>query len=119
MDSDLFLGPSFAPLKIEDQASLGPFLRGYPQPLCDYTFASLYAWGEVYRHSWAFYDDRTLLLSLYLEGKRHLLQPIGEISPECQNHLLAEGRKLSYPLCIIAADQQFIDNQASFCGHLT
>ena len=51
----------FLPLTTEHAASLGAVLRRYGAKLCDYSFASLYMWAEVYKTSWLTMDDICLL----------------------------------------------------------
>ena len=117
MNTNSFLGLSFVPIKLEDRAPLESFLLRYPQTLCDYTFASLFAWRELYTRSWCMFEEHTLLLGLQIEGQRHLTKPIGKFPQECQHLLIQEAKKLGYPLHIYGVDQQFIDEYAPFCSH--
>lgn len=114
MMSEIFVGQSFASIEIDHRSILEPILKKHPQRLSDYTFASLYAWRGIYRHSWAWQDPNTLLLSLWDKGARHLYQPIGEFSKECQENLLREAARLDYPLKLFGINREFFETHADF-----
>ncbi len=117
MVSKTFLGLSFTSIEIEHRAILEPFLKKNPQRLSDYTFASLYAWRDVYKHAWAWLDPDTLLLSLEQEGNMHLYRPLGVFSEESQATLLREAANLDYSLKLFGVDNKFFELYADFTPH--
>lgn len=119
MSLEPFLGLPFIPLELGHRSLLEPFLIKNKPALSDYTFTSLFAWNEVYTHSWVFLDPETLLVCLHIEGHKHLLQPIGAFSASSQGNLLEKASKLPYALKIFAVDQQFMHIFDAFCAHFT
>jgi hypothetical protein len=116
---DTFLGLEFAPLSLEHQETIEGFFQKYPQSLCDYTFACLYAWRHAYDYACTVFENDTLLIQRLdpRTKERHLLQPVGEMSERCQEWLLREIGKLSYPCKIFETSDQFVQRYPEFVKH--
>lgn len=114
-----FLGMSFRPIALDCQQELDGFLRRYPQSLCGYTFASLVSWAEVFHYEYVFLDKKTMLISTTLAkgGARHLLQPEGEFSMDCQEKLLNLLKAMDSPMTISGVTDGFVQNHSGFCSH--
>ncbi len=111
-----FLGLDFAPLTIEDQIELEPFLARHPHALSGYTFAAFAAWDHVFRYCWAFTPSGTLLVAFRFapDGPLHLMQPVGPLEPATAAAIVEAGRRLDKPLAIIGVDRAFLDAQPGF-----
>jgi uncharacterized protein len=111
-----FLGFEFNPIVSSEGKNLSDFLARFPQPLAGYTFAALAAWDPFYKYGLAFAGPESLLISFVLDAdsRRHLIQPVGPMSPEIQNQILAEGAKLPYPLKIVGACCRFLMEYPDF-----
>jgi len=114
-----FLGLSFTPIEIGDRARLADMLARYPQPLSDYTFASLLVWSPVYNYHHALVEGDTLLLSSMSGTARcpSLLQPVGQFPETVQEMLLQRARELSEPLRIESVSEAFLQTHAGFAAH--
>src|SRR5271170_4608629 len=107
-------------LELEHRERLTPFLARNPQELSGYTFATLVAWANTYHYAFNFLDgDKVLLFSYTLEPdpNRHLLQPIGALTPEVTARLLREARELPYALRIIAVGDRFMEENGALVSH--
>jgi uncharacterized protein len=82
----------------------------YPQPLSGYTLSMIAAWDPVFRYCWARPEPEALLLSCLVERdpNPHLLQPVGRLSPQLQQSLVAAAQRLSYPLKIYGVSAAFL-----------
>lgn len=118
MDTINFLDRPFRPITLEYQQLLETHLKQYPQPLTGYTFASLFAWADVYQFYWHFLEPETLLISTQEKNNaaRHLLQPVGAFSTESQKWLLTACTSQPYPLQLLGVSQTFIDQSLDFCS---
>lgn len=116
MTEPKFLGMEFSPVKPEHRGILSEFFQKYPQPLTGYTFASLAAWSSYFRYEWALAEPNLLLISCVLEPHpyRHLLQPVGSISPSIIQLLETKAAELSYPLKVIGVSDSFLKANPSF-----
>ncbi len=105
----------FYPLKLEDSGRLMEFLRKNPQRLTGYTFATLAAWQPFFHYEWTFAEPGALLISCVLEPdpNRHLLQPVGSMSPALTRKLLALAAHMSYPLRIIGVSDVYLRENPS------
>jgi uncharacterized protein len=105
-----FLGFKFSPIILDDRQFLTEFLSRYPQRLTGYTFASLMGWNQLFRYGWALIEPESLLISCHLESDdhRHLLQPIGSMSPDILQNLISHTSELSYPMKIIGVSERFL-----------
>ena len=113
-----FLGLSFTPIEIGDRARLADLLARYPQPLSDYTFASLLVWSPVYRYHHTLVEGDTLLL-LSITGTARcpsLLQPVGRFPETAQEMLLQRARELSEPLRIESVSETFLQTHTGFAA---
>lgn len=110
---------NFQPLTIDNNEVISSFIERYPQKLASYTFASLVSWGLVYFYEWVLLSEETLLISAYIdeEQQRHLLQPIGEFSRECQQMLLKKLQQNAFPIKISVVTDAFIENHPEFCSY--
>ena len=113
-----FLGLGFEPIRLEDGPALKDLLRRFPQRISGYTFDSLVAWTGPHGFTWARMSGDCVLVARPHgdAGERHLLQPIGPLSRGCCDTLLAEARRLTYPLRLLSVAQDFIDGHAKLCA---
>jgi len=117
--TDRFLGLEFKPLRLEDGPTLKELLRRFPQRISGYTFASLAAWAGPYGFQWALMSGDCILIArpFGTAGERHLLQPLGPMSSGCCATLLAEARKLAYPLRLLSVARDFLDGHPDLRAH--
>jgi hypothetical protein len=111
-----FKGFDFSSLKLEDRSSLTEFLNKNPQRLTGYTFATLAAWRPFFHYEWTFADSGLLLISCLLgnDPHRHLLQPVGLLTPEAAKKLESWAASLTYPLRIIGVSDVFLKENPAF-----
>lgn len=111
-----FLSLEFTPLKLEHREALSDFLRKNPQRLTGYTFATLAAWRPFFQYEWAFAEPGLLLISCILEPdpNRHLMQPIGLMSPRSIRLIETPAAQLHYPLKVIGASDRFLKDNPDF-----
>lgn len=78
----------FKPVEIEDRAVLKPLLDAAGKISCDYNFANLYTWGEIFDIRWCIHRERLLIYS----GRDNvLLMPVGPpLRPEEMAELSGE-----------------------------
>jgi uncharacterized protein len=109
-------GLEFSSLRLEDRGLLTEFLKKNPQRLTGYTFASLAAWRPFFHYEWAFAEPGVLLISCVLEPDphRHLLQPVGLLTPKAEKTIVDWASGLSYPLRIIGVGDVFIKGNPLF-----
>jgi hypothetical protein len=110
------LGFEFAPLTLENRDTLTEFLRKYPQRLTGYTFASLAAWRPFFHYEWTIAEPDLLLISCIIEPdlRRHLLQPVGLMSPGIAKTLTSGAAKLDYALRLIGISDTFLKANTGF-----
>jgi hypothetical protein len=110
------LGFEFTPVRLDDIKLLSGILQRYPQPLSGYTFSTLAAWQPYYRYEWAIPEPEILLISCILDPSphRHLLQPVGALSPAIAQKLVATAAELSYPLKIVGVGNPFLRDNSNF-----
>lgn len=65
----------FQPVRLEHRQELTRFLLERDVLFCDYSFANLFMWGDLYRISWQFHEGR-----LWVHNGRQnvMLMPVGE-----------------------------------------
>jgi hypothetical protein len=109
-------GFEFSPLKLEDRGLLTEFLRKNPQRLTGYSFATFAAWRPFFHYEWTFAEPGVLLISCVLEPdpRRHLLQPVGLLTPEAAKSIKAWASGLTYPLRIIGVSDVFLKGNPLF-----
>jgi hypothetical protein len=95
------------------------FLARYPQPLSDYSSASLCVWSPVFHYHYAVAQPDTLLICAQVvpDPQPRLLQPLGEFSEPLQETLLAQARKLPAPLVIESVSAEFLAQHPAFAAH--
>jgi hypothetical protein len=114
-----FLGFPFAPIEIERRALVTDFLARHPQPLSDYSSASLGVWSPVFHYHYALAEPDTLLLYARVDPdpQPRLLQPLGQVSETLQETLLARALKLPAPLVIESVSAEFLARHPAFAAH--
>ena len=114
-----FLGFPFAPIEIERRALVTDFLARHPQPLSDYSSASLGVWSPVFHYHYALAEPDTLLLYARVDPdpQPRLLQPLGQVSETLQETLLARALKLPTPLVIESVSAEFLARHPAFAAH--
>lgn len=105
-----FLDVAFVPVGLSHHKTLGEFLKRYPQSLSGYTSATLNAWSSSYRYEWAFAESDTLVISCTPDfgSQRHLMQPLGPVSPVLQQRLIEGAAAVPYPLRIVNVTNRFV-----------
>jgi uncharacterized protein len=116
-----FLELEFSPLKLDDRVILSEFLREHPQKLSGYTFATLAAWRPFFQYEWTFAEPDLLLVSCVLDSNphRHLMQPVGTMSPDISRIIKSGAGRLPYPLKIIGAGDGFLKDNPDFAESFT
>jgi uncharacterized protein len=114
-----FLGLPFAPVEIGHRARIADILARHPQPLSDYTFASLLAWAPAFRYLHAVVPPDTLLVCAAPDDGRpaRLLQPVGLFPEDLKETLVRGARELPVPLRIESVSAEFLERNAAFAGH--
>jgi uncharacterized protein len=104
--------PDFRALSLQDRAILEPILRANPQPLAGFTFAGLFGWADVFAYEWQTLPSGALLISCIFEpgGRRELVQPIGNMSPEEQHDLVARATDLDYAVRLHGVSEPFFES---------
>jgi hypothetical protein len=115
---DSFLGVDFSPVELAHRARLTEFLSRHPQTLSGYTFSPLLAWSEIFEYRWALTDE-TLFVSCVIDSdpNRHLLQPVGPLSPACTERFVRGAAALPYALRMIAVTDEFLAENKELVSH--
>ncbi len=118
MQDDLFK-LTFAPIELSHKNQVEPILLEEPPLLASYTFASLMSWKQIYNYEWTLFQDKTLIISASIlkQKIRHILQPLGTFTKECQEMLLTEMAKLDYQIIIFGVNDWFIKRFPEFTSH--
>jgi uncharacterized protein len=116
-----FLELKFSPLRLDDRVILSEFLRKYPQKLTGYTFSALAAWRPFFQYEWVFAEPDLLIISCVLDSKphRHLMQPVGTMSPNISEIIKSGAERLPYPLKIIGAGDRFLQRNPDLISSFT
>jgi hypothetical protein len=90
----------FSPITLDDRKIIQPLLLDSDVFFCDYSFANLFMWGDIFRTSWFFHDERLWLYNGYDDL---MLMPIGKALslPELvavSDMLRQEGKKGNFVL---------------------
>lgn len=112
---DNFFGYEFHSFDISDKDAIDKILRTEPQTLAEYTFACLAAWQWAHDHSYSIVHDNLLLLQMKIDGKSHLLQPMGTFSSSDQELLLQRIKSSDYPIKIARVSDSFLLRYPEFC----
>jgi len=118
MQESLFKLP-FNSIELFHKDKVESLLLEEPPLLASYTFASLMAWNLIYRYEWTVFQDKTLIISASVppQNDRHILQPLGTFTKECQDLMLAEMAKLDYRIIIYGVNNWFIKRFPEFTSH--
>lgn len=119
MNEHSFLGYDFSNIQLTDINALSGILVRHPQPLTGYTFSTLAAWNQYFHYKWVLAEPDLLLISCILDSDPNpqLLQPIGSISPAALDKLIEAAGNLDYPLKIIGASRQFVEENPDLSHH--
>ncbi len=66
--------PLFKPVELDDRETIAGFTHAFSPMSCEYSFANLFAWRNIYDTSWTIHHDR-LVIHDGVEG--YTLMPIG------------------------------------------
>lgn len=96
----------FSPVKLADRKIILPLLLDNDVFFCDYSFANLFMWGDIFRTSWLFHDERLWIHNGYDDL---MLMPVGKAPslPELvavSDMLRREGKSGNFVL----VDQDFV-----------
>jgi hypothetical protein len=121
MNEFFFPDVEFVPVGLNHQQTLGEFLKRYPQSLAGYTMATLVAWSPFYYYEWGYAEPDTLLISCTPDfgTTRHLMQPIGPVSPGIRQRLIEGAAALPYPLRIVNVSNRFIKRNPALLDAFT
>lgn len=110
---------TFNPIEISHKSQVEPLLKKDDPLLSGYTFASLMAWRIIFRYEWALFHDNTLIISACIPNQniRHLIQPVGSFTKECQEMMIAEMVKLDYQIIIHNVNDRFLKHYPEFTSH--
>ncbi|MCJ7525781.1 MAG: phosphatidylglycerol lysyltransferase domain-containing protein [Candidatus Aminicenantes bacterium] len=105
----------FSPITLADRKIILPLLLESDVFFCDYSFANLFMWGDIFRTSWLFQDERLWIYNGYDDL---MLMPVGKALglPELvavSDMLRREGKSGNFVL----VDQDFVkgnDDLASY-----
>jgi hypothetical protein len=116
-----FLGLDFKPVEMRDRDVLHEFLCRHPQKISGYTFATLVSWTQNYNYEWAWFSKECPLVSRPYgpDGKRFLLQPIGELDDAGLSRLFAAAASLPYPMRILSVSKEFVEVHRNQMGQCT
>jgi len=116
-----FLGQVFVALDAAPSEALRVALAHHPQPLSGYTYAVLTCWHPVFRYAVCSPEPDAVLIAFIKEddGKRHLLQPVGPLSPRLAADLVREAARLDYPLLICGVSAAFVQANADLLTHFS
>jgi uncharacterized protein len=116
-----FLGWKFHALTLKQQDWLTDFLTRHPQPLSGFTFASFASWLPIFRYEWTKMDSGAMLISCLVgpEQRRHVIQPIGSLSPAERSQLADAARGLPYPLKIVGVCEEFLQAEPGWHDQFT
>ena len=96
----------FSPVRLADRKTILPLLLANDVVFCEYSFANLFMWGDIYRTSWLFQDERLWIYNGYDDL---MLMPVGKalLLPELvavSDLLRREGKSGNFVL----VDQDFV-----------
>jgi uncharacterized protein len=118
MQENLFQ-QKFNPIELSHKNLVGPVLIELAPLLAGYTFASFMSWKPIFQYEWALFQNKSLIISAYIPEQkvRHILQPLGDFSKECQEMMLNEMSRLDYQLKIYGTSSTFIERFPEFISH--
>ena len=80
--------PEFKPIRLEDKELINHYTAKYKPVSCEYSFANLFCWGELYDFSWSIYNGR---LVIYSGVDKQILMPLGREIPITDLRKLHDG----------------------------
>ncbi len=118
MQKNLF-NLTFSPIELSHKNQIESFLIEEEPLLSGYTFASLMAWKIIFHYEWALFHDKTLIISAIVpnQNSRHILQPIGSFTEECQKMMVGAMSKLDYQIIIHNVNSQFLERYPEFTSY--
>ncbi|MCX6554571.1 MAG: phosphatidylglycerol lysyltransferase domain-containing protein [Candidatus Aminicenantes bacterium] len=101
----------FSPVGLVDKKIILPLLLGNDIFFCDYSFANLFMWGDIFKTRWLFLEDRLWIYNGYDDL---MLMPVGKALTlpgliAVSDMLLREGKSGNFVL----VDQDFVKDNAS------
>lgn len=107
----------FKTVEIADGARVKPLLAAARKMSCDYNFANLYLWGEIYDLRWSLYRER---LMVYSGKDDFLLMPVGPVCSvgemvEISDRLVGQGRSGNFVL----VDAEYVERNESLHDYFT
>lgn len=96
---------NFKPLELSDFTALQPFFQNIPFQACDFTFADLYIWNDLYPTAFAVYEEKLIFRGFLDEGQPIFLFPFGGTLSETSlkrviDALFEEAHAFDAPLVI-------------------
>jgi len=82
MDDDPLLGLGLRPVSLADQAKFNAYLASLRNPLSDYTFSQLFAWGNSLRILWTELHGHLCVFANGTGDLTMLMPPVGEGSSD-------------------------------------
>jgi hypothetical protein len=100
----------FSPVTLADKKIILPLLLDNDVFFCDYSFANLFMWGDIFRTSWLFHDERLWIYNGYDDL---MLMPVGKALTlpelvEVSGMLRRQGKSGNFVL----VDQDFVKDNA-------
>ncbi len=108
---------SFKKVEVADGARVKPCLAAAQKMSCDYNFANLYSWGDIYDLRWAIHRERLLVYS----GKDDFMfMPVGapcsvEEMVEMSDRLVRQGASGNYVLM----DAEYVERNNAINEYFT
>lgn len=101
---------NFSPVTLADKKIILPLLLANDVFFCDYSFANLFLWGDIFKTSWLFHDERLWIYNGYDDL---MLMPVGKALtlPELvavSDMLRRDGKSGNFVL----VDQDFVKDNA-------
>jgi uncharacterized protein len=102
---------NFSPVTLADKKTILPQLLANDVFFCDYSFQNLFMWGDIFKTSWLFHDERLWIYNGYDDL---MLMPVGKALslPELvtvSDMLRREGKSGNFVL----VDQDFVKSNAA------
>ena len=66
--------PEFKPIGLENRELINHYTINYKPVSCEYSFANLFCWGELYDFAWSIYNGRLVISS---GVDKQILMPLG------------------------------------------
>lgn len=100
----------FRPILLSDRAAIGRLLQWSRAPICDHTFANLYAWQQTYRTSWAEVEGRLVVRFMVESGDyTYMIVGGGEAFDRIMPRLKAEAEHQRQPLRMVCLSSEDVE----------